>query len=91
MIIQYNAGKTTQVPQFLLDDPEIGPVCRIVVTQPRRLSAISVSERIAAERGENIGGTIGYNIRLESEKSRTTQVILNSFLIFHAATLALYF
>jgi HrpA-like RNA helicase len=63
------------VPQFLLDDPEIGPVCRIVVTQPRRLSAISVSERIAAERGEKIGGTIGYNIRLESEKSRSTQVI----------------
>lgn len=71
-------GKTTQVPQFLLDDPEIGPACRIVVTQPRRLSAISVSERIAAERGEHIGGTIGYNIRLESEKSRTTQVISNT-------------
>jgi hypothetical protein len=69
-------GKTTQVPQFLLDDPEIGPQCRIVVTQPRRLSAISVAERIAAERGEAIGGTIGYNIRLESEKSRTTQVPL---------------
>ena len=63
------------MPQFLLDDPDIGPVCRIVVTQPRRLSAISVSERIAAERGEKIGGTIGYNIRLESEKSRSTQVM----------------
>jgi HrpA-like RNA helicase len=63
------------VPQFLLDDPDIGPACRIVVTQPRRLSAISVSERIAAERGEKIGGTIGYNIRLESEKSRSTQVM----------------
>ena len=34
-----------------------------------------MSERIAAERGERIGGTIGYNIRLESEKCRTTQVI----------------
>lgn len=63
------------MPQYLLDDPDIGPACRIVVTQPRRLSAISVSERIAAERGEKIGGTIGYNIRLESEKSRSTQVV----------------
>ena len=63
------------MPQFLLDDSEIGPQCRIVVTQPRRLSAISVSERIAAERGERIGGTIGYNIRLESEKSKSTQVM----------------
>lgn len=34
-----------------------------------------MSERIAAERGEKIGGTIGYNIRLESEKSRSTQVM----------------
>lgn len=42
----------TQVPQFVLDDPEIGPSCRIVVTQPRRLSAISVAERIASERGK---------------------------------------
>ena len=65
----------TQVPQFLLDDSEIGPQCRIVVTQPRRLSAVSVSERIAAERGEKIGGIIGYNIRLESEKSKSTQVM----------------
>jgi len=68
-------GKTTQVPQFILDDPDIGSKCRIVVTQPRRLSAISVAERIAAERGEKIGETIGYNIRLESEKSRSTQVL----------------
>ena len=43
-------GKTTQVPQFLLDDPEIGPSCKMVVTQPRRLSAMAVSSRIAAER-----------------------------------------
>ena len=68
-------GKTTQVPQFLLDDREIGSVSRIVVTQPRRLSAISVAERIAAERCEKIGDTVGYNIRLESEMSRSTQVL----------------
>jgi hypothetical protein len=48
-------GKTTQVPQFILDDPEIGPRSRIAVTQPRRLSAMSVSERIATERGERVG------------------------------------
>ena len=64
-----------QVPQFILDEPSIGPTSRICVTQPRRLSAISVAERIAAERCERIGETIGYNIRLESEKSRSTQVL----------------
>jgi len=40
-------GKTTQVPQFLLDDALIGPGASIVCTQPRRISAISVAERIA--------------------------------------------
>ncbi|CAN0326272.1 unnamed protein product, partial [Hapterophycus canaliculatus] len=51
-------GKSTQVPQFLLDDPSIGPGCKIVCTQPRRISAIAVAERIADERGESIGGTV---------------------------------
>lgn len=34
--------------------------------QPRRISAVSVAERVAAERGEPIGESVGYNIRLES-------------------------
>lgn len=34
--------------------------------QPRRISAVSVAERVAAERGEAVGDTVGYNIRLES-------------------------
>lgn len=51
-------GKSTQVPQFLLDDPTIGPSCKIVCTQPRRISAIAVAERIADERGEKIGGKV---------------------------------
>ncbi|MGH0188708.1 UNVERIFIED_CONTAM: hypothetical protein FKN15_031115 [Acipenser sinensis] len=61
------SGKTTQVPQFLLDDSYMnGNPCRIFCTQPRRLAAIAVAERVAAERGEKIGQTIGYQIRLES-------------------------
>ena len=40
--------------------------CRIFCTQPRRISAITVAERVAAERGEKIGQTVGYQIRLES-------------------------
>jgi len=41
-------------------------VCRIVCTQPRRISAVSMAERVAAERGESVGHTVGYQIRLES-------------------------
>ena len=56
-------GKTTQIPQFLLNDKDIGPNSRIIITQPRRLSAMSVAARIAEERGEVLGRTVGYNIR----------------------------
>ena len=68
-------GKTTQVPQFILDDPTMGPGCKIAVTQPRRISAISVAERMAQERCESVGKSIAYNIKLESAKSRGSQVV----------------
>ena len=49
-------GKTTQVPQYVLEDAwSRGERCRIVCTQPRRISAMTVAERIASERGEKLG------------------------------------
>ncbi|CAH2296197.1 probable ATP-dependent RNA helicase YTHDC2 isoform X1 [Pelobates cultripes] len=67
------SGKTTQIPQFLLDDCyKNGAPCRIFCTQPRRLAAISIADRVAAERGEKIGQTVGYQIRLESRVSAKT-------------------
>lgn len=44
---------------------------RIVVSQPRRIAAITVSGRIAEERGESLGDTVGYIIRMESELPTT--------------------
>ncbi|KZC09687.1 PREDICTED: ATP-dependent RNA helicase DHX36 [Dufourea novaeangliae] len=61
-------GKTTQVPQFILDDQieqGNGSIARIICTQPRRISAISVAERVAAERAERLGKSVGFHIRLE--------------------------
>ncbi|XP_076320056.1 ATP-dependent RNA helicase DHX30-like [Tachypleus tridentatus] len=61
-------GKTTQVPQFILDDFILhlkGAECNMVVTQPRRISAISIAERVAKERGERTGETVGYQVRLK--------------------------
>lgn len=61
-------GKTTQVAQFILDDyimGKRGSACRIICTQPRRISAISIAERVADERTEKIGNSVGYHIRLE--------------------------
>ncbi|CAA7020316.1 unnamed protein product [Microthlaspi erraticum] len=71
-------GKTTQLPQFILEE-EIsslrGADCNIICTQPRRISAISVASRISAERGESIGESVGYQIRLESKRSDQTRLL----------------
>ncbi|XP_051033816.1 putative ATP-dependent RNA helicase DHX57 isoform X2 [Phodopus roborovskii] len=71
-------GKTTQIPQFILDNSLNGPperVANIICTQPRRISAISVAERVAKERAERVGLTVGYQIRLESVKSSATRLL----------------
>ena len=71
-------GKTTQLPQFILEE-EIdnlrGADCSIICTQPRRISAISVATRVASERGEELGETVGYQIRLESKRSAQTRLL----------------
>ncbi|CCM07097.1 uncharacterized protein FIBRA_09424 [Fibroporia radiculosa] len=65
------SGKTTQIPQLILDDMidrGEGAKCNIVCTQPRRIAAISVADRVAKERGEVVGkgSSIGYQVRFES-------------------------
>ncbi|CAN4089642.1 unnamed protein product [Withania somnifera] len=71
-------GKTTQLPQFILEE-EIsslrGVGCNIICTQPRRISAISVAARVCSEIGENLGDTVGYQIRLESKRSDQTHLL----------------
>eukprot|EP00750_Incisomonas_marina_P032578 INCI9223.2.p1 GENE.INCI9223.2~~INCI9223.2.p1 ORF type:complete len:1234 (-),score=254.77 INCI9223.2:661-4362(-) len=70
-------GKTTQIPQFILDDAikrGKGGECSIVCTQPRRISAIGVAERVAAERCEPCGDVVGYQIRLQNKTSRRTRL-----------------
>ena len=48
----------------------------MIVTQPRRISAIGVSERIANERCEKVGDTCGYSIKLEKKMSAKTRLLL---------------
>ncbi|GAA5985608.1 hypothetical protein JCM11641_004989 [Rhodosporidiobolus odoratus] len=74
------SGKTTQLPQLILDDAILdgkGSECNIVCTQPRRIAAISVAERVAKERGESVGeGSVGYQVRFESKPPRKDGSIL---------------
>lgn len=71
------SGKTTQVPQYLYEfccEDGCGSVANIVCTQPRRLAATSVALRVAEERDDAVGGSVGYSIRLENCTSRRTQI-----------------
>jgi ATP-dependent RNA helicase DHX57 len=71
-------GKSTQVPQFLLDavlTSDAAAAASLLCTQPRRLAAIGVAERVAAERGEQCGNTVGYAIRLERKASAATKLL----------------
>ena len=59
-------GKTTQVPQYILEDciqHENGHMTNILVTQPRRISAVSVAKRVAEERGEKINQNDNSQVR----------------------------
>ncbi|XP_020533292.1 DExH-box ATP-dependent RNA helicase DExH7, chloroplastic isoform X2 [Jatropha curcas] len=76
------SGKTTQVPQFILDDmieSGRGGECSIICTQPRRIAAISVAERVADERCEpspgSNGSLVGYQVRLDSARNEKTKLL----------------
>uniref|UniRef100_A0A6U5HS71 Helicase ATP-binding domain-containing protein n=1 Tax=Corethron hystrix TaxID=216773 RepID=A0A6U5HS71_9STRA len=72
-------GKTTQVPQLVLDHhilADRSSQINMIVTQPRRISALGVSERMASERHEAVGETCGYSIRLQSLRGPKTRILL---------------
>ena len=67
------SGKTTQIPQFvLLDDLPQTQNKLVACTQPRRVAAMSVAQRVATELDVNIGEEVGYNIRFEDMTSPKT-------------------
>ncbi|KAG8836392.1 hypothetical protein FRC17_003302 [Serendipita sp. 399] len=69
-------GKTTQLPQFILDseiEAKRGATTHIIVTQPRRVSVLGVSSRVSAERADD--NSVGYAIRGESKTSASTKLL----------------
>ncbi|KAI4905188.1 hypothetical protein NFI96_013904 [Prochilodus magdalenae] len=67
------SGKTTQLPQYLYQ----AGLCRdgkIVVTQPRRVAAITVAQRVCQEMGVRLGQEVGYQVRFDDCTSKDTLI-----------------
>ncbi|HEX2860231.1 MAG TPA: DEAD/DEAH box helicase, partial [Lacunisphaera sp.] len=67
------SGKSTQVPQMLLNHGLLGEG-EVVVLQPRRLAARMLARRVAEEVGTPLGEVVGYQIRLDSRVSKATRI-----------------
>ena len=85
-----------QVPQYILEaavEQGRGAACTVLIAQPRRVAAVSLAERVAAERAEAVGGSVGYSIRHEAVSNRastrllfcTTGVILRRLQVMRCA------
>ena len=66
------SGKSTQIPQMLLDLNLVQG--QIIILQPRRIAARLLATRIAAERGVRLGGEVGYQIRFDRVESAETRI-----------------
>ena len=71
---QTGSGKTTQIPKMLLEMGRGTHGKQIVHTQPRRLAARTVAERIASEMQVKLGDEIGYQVRFTDESSAHTRL-----------------
>ncbi|WP_284639234.1 ATP-dependent helicase HrpB [Paenibacillus silviterrae] len=73
LIAEPGAGKTTQVPLSLLEEPWLRGK-RIIMLEPRRLAARAAARYMAAKRKEQVGETVGYRVRLDTKISKQTRI-----------------
>ena len=72
-------GKSTQVPQYIYG---LNCESRILMTQPRRIAAVSIAKRLAQEMHEKLGGKIGYHVSMNPRISPDTKIFVKTTGIF---------
>lgn len=73
LVGETGTGKSTQLPQFLSDHFTASGKC-VVCTQPRRVAAVTIAQKVASEQGCNVGDRVGYSIRFEDKCSSKTRI-----------------
>ena len=68
------SGKSTQIPQMLLEGGFLGERGQAVILQPRRIAARMLAKRVAEERGTELGKEVGYTFRLDDQTSKETRI-----------------
>ena len=73
LVASPGAGKTTRVPLSLLDEPWLAGR-KILMLEPRRLAARAAARFMAACLGEQVGGTVGYRVRMDTRVGPRTRI-----------------
>jgi ATP-dependent RNA helicase DHR2 len=73
MLGETGSGKSTQIGQFLVDEPWRNGKC-IAITQPRKVAAVNLARRVAAEMGVRLGEEVGYSVRFDNKSSEKTRI-----------------
>lgn len=98
LVGETGSGKTTQIPQFLVEAGYGNRDFCVACTQPRRVAAMSVSSRVAQEMDVALGQQVGYTIRFEDVSSQSTvlkcvvvMVVVCMCISFHSHSFTWFF
>uniref|UniRef100_A0AAV1T5J8 RNA helicase n=1 Tax=Peronospora matthiolae TaxID=2874970 RepID=A0AAV1T5J8_9STRA len=73
LVGETGSGKTTQIPQYIWEDDRVH--VRVAITQPRRVAAITVAQRVCEEANRGpLGGSVGYCVRFDDTTSTNTRL-----------------